>query len=91
VARKRSIVSTLDEMLRSSTPILDRGKPSCISVKLLVLLVALPGAAFAGGLKDPTAAALDHCLNKDANASTAGEVDCEATAKQAYDHRLNAA
>lgn len=59
--------------------------------KLLVLSVALPGAAYAGGVNDPTAAALDRCLNNDANASTAGQVDCEATATQAYDRRLNAA
>jgi len=58
---------------------------------VLLLMAYLPAAVFAAGAKDPTAVALDHCLNDAANASTAGQTDCETTATQAYDHRMNAA
>ncbi len=58
---------------------------------VVTLMVSLPVAAFAAGSKDPTAVALNHCLNDAANASTAGQTDCEATATQDYDHRMNAA
>ncbi|NYE30318.1 uncharacterized protein YecT (DUF1311 family) [Rhodanobacter sp. K2T2] len=63
-----------------------------ISKKFVAMLVvSLPVAAFAAGSQDPTAVVLNHCLNDAANASTAGQTDCEATATQAYDHRMNAA
>lgn len=40
---------------------------------------------------DPTAAALQRCLDDAAHASTAGQTECEATAMREYDRRMNAA
>ena len=51
----------------------------------------LPAVSAAAGLSDRTAATLERCLNYAANVSTAGQVDCEAAAMKAYDHRMNAA
>ncbi|WP_246675157.1 lysozyme inhibitor LprI family protein [Mesorhizobium sp. B2-3-4] len=52
----------------------------------------MPTAALADStLKDPTGEALDRCLNDAANASTSGQTDCEATASNDYDRRMNAA
>jgi uncharacterized protein YecT (DUF1311 family) len=41
--------------------------------------------------KDATEAALDSCLGAPANASTAGQTDCEAAAARSYDRRMNTA
>jgi len=56
-----------------------------------LLLAASPTTLMASTLEDPTAAALDRCLNDPANASTAGQTECEATASSDYDRRMNAA
>lgn len=40
---------------------------------------------------DRTQAALQRCLDAAANASTAGQTECEATAARSYDQRMNAA
>ncbi|MBZ9743470.1 MULTISPECIES: lysozyme inhibitor LprI family protein [unclassified Mesorhizobium] len=64
----------------------------CLATALICLLSAMPRAALAeSALKDPTAEALDRCLNDAANASTSGQTDCEATASSDYDRRMNAA
>lgn len=56
------------------------------------LLLATPSlAAFAGVSHDATAAALERCLALPANASTAGQTDCEAAAMRSYDRRMNVA
>jgi uncharacterized protein YecT (DUF1311 family) len=60
--------------------------------RLLFLLIALvPGTAVAATPVDPTAAALERCLNLAANASTAGQTQCEADAARTYDRRMNTA
>lgn len=56
-----------------------------------LLTVPLPAKLMASGLKDPTADALDSCLNDPAKGSTSGQTECEATATDDYDHRMNAA
>ncbi|MEW6631299.1 MAG: lysozyme inhibitor LprI family protein [Pseudomonadota bacterium] len=58
---------------------------------VFLLAPALPAALSASDLKDPTAETLDSCLNDAANASTAGQTGCEATASSDYDRRMNAA
>jgi len=60
---------------------------------VLVGLLALASQAplMASALEDPTAAVLDRCLNDAANASTAGQTECEAAATSDYDRRMNAA
>jgi uncharacterized protein YecT (DUF1311 family) len=55
---------------------------------LAALLFGAPAVAAPG---DPTAAALARCLDDAANASTAGQTDCEASALRAYDQRMNLA
>jgi len=68
------------------------GKRLAIGGALVCLLTpALPATLSASPLEDPTAIALDHCLNEAANASTAGQTECEAEASKNYDLRLNAA
>lgn len=60
--------------------------------RLLFLLIALvPGTALAATPDDATATALGRCLNAAANASTAGQTQCEADAARAYDRRMNTA
>lgn len=56
-----------------------------------LLVVASPTSLMASALEDPTAVALDRCLNDAANASTAGQTECEAAASSDYDRRMNAA
>jgi uncharacterized protein YecT (DUF1311 family) len=53
--------------------------------------MALSDAASASTVKDATAAALTCCLSTAANASTAGQTDCEAAAAKTYDRRMNVA
>lgn len=55
----------------------------------LALVASLP--AVADPAEDQTAAALSRCLALAANASTAGQVECEATALRNYDRRMNLA
>ncbi|QKD04102.1 lysozyme inhibitor LprI family protein [Mesorhizobium loti] len=63
-----------------------------ISGALACLLMALsPAPLLASGLKDPTAETLDRCLNDPDHGSTAGQTECEATATDDYDHRMNTA
>ncbi|MES2058373.1 MAG: lysozyme inhibitor LprI family protein [Pseudomonadota bacterium] len=54
----------------------------------LIIAAAAP-AAHAAPERDATEAALDRCLELPANASTAGQVDCEQIAAKAYDRRMN--
>ncbi len=57
---------------------------------IMCFVAAVPGlAAHPSG--DATAAALERCLASPANASTAGQTDCEASAMRGYDHRMNVA
>lgn len=71
----------------------------CVSGRLLVIggalvclmTVLLPANLMASALKGPTADALDRCLNDPAHASTSGQTECEATASDDYDRRMNAA
>ena len=56
-----------------------------------LLVVMWPGPVLASTSKDATAVALDRCLSTAANASTAGQTDCEAAAAHAYDRRMNVA
>jgi uncharacterized protein YecT (DUF1311 family) len=68
------------------------GKRGAIRGALVCLLtVALSATLLASPLEDTTAVALDHCLNEAANASTAGQTECEAEASKSYDLRMNAA
>ncbi|WP_157134736.1 lysozyme inhibitor LprI family protein [Sphingomonas sp. PAMC 26605] len=55
------------------------------------LAMAWLGLVSASTSKDATAAVLNHCLSATANASTAGQTDCEAAAEHAYDRRMNVA
>lgn len=57
---------------------------------LFVLLIMVATPSFAADA-DPTAVALDRCLEDPANSSTAGQTSCETQAAHSYDHRLNAA
>lgn len=56
-----------------------------------LLALASSGASFASDLKDTTAETLDRCLNDPASGSTAGQIQCEATASSDYDRRMNTA
>lgn len=56
-----------------------------------LLVAAAPTSPMASRLDDPTAAALDRCLNDAANASTADQTECEAAASSDYDRRMNTA
>lgn len=56
-----------------------------------LLVLASPTSPMASPLEDPTAVTLDRCLDDPANASTAGQTECEATASSDYDRRMNAA
>lgn len=49
------------------------------------------GVGAVGTRHDATEAALERCLGLPANASTAGQTDCETVAGRAYDKRMNAA
>jgi len=57
----------------------------------LILLALVPATALAAPAADPTATALEACLNAAANASTAGQTQCEADAARSYDRRMNTA
>jgi uncharacterized protein YecT (DUF1311 family) len=58
---------------------------------VLVALLLTASPAFAAPQADVTATALQRCLDNPANAATAGQVDCEASAMRSYDRRMNAA
>lgn len=58
---------------------------------LIVALLMMSGPALAAQSADPTGAALQRCLDDPLNASTARQVECEATAARTYDQRMNAA
>ncbi|WP_116090814.1 lysozyme inhibitor LprI family protein [Sphingomonas crusticola] len=61
-------------------------------VRLLALtLLAVTATPASAAVGDPTAAALDRCLDDPGNASTAAQTDCEGRAAHDYDRRLNAA
>jgi len=57
-----------------------------------VIVLMFPGLAVAKPVPgDATAVALEQCLALPANASTAGQTDCEAAAMHGYNHRMNVA
>lgn len=56
-----------------------------------LLVLASPTSPMVSPLEDPTAVTLDRCLDDPANASTAGQTECETTASSDYDRRMNAA
>ncbi|MEG3152760.1 lysozyme inhibitor LprI family protein [Sphingomonas sp. ZT3P38] len=62
------------------------GKASALAT---ILLAGASGAA--AQRADPTATALNRCLSAAANASTAGQTGCEASALRSYDQRMNVA
>src|SRR5438067_625878 len=57
-------------------------------ILLLPLIFASQARAIAG---DQTGIAREHCLQRRANASTAGQTACEARAAHDYDRRMNTA
>jgi uncharacterized protein YecT (DUF1311 family) len=61
------------------------------AVLACLLVLASPARLMGASLDDPTAATLDRCLSDPANASTAGQTECEAAALSDYDRRMNAA
>jgi uncharacterized protein YecT (DUF1311 family) len=58
---------------------------------ILALLAEITAPASAAVAHDPTATALERCLDSAAEASTAGQAACESRAMLAYDRRLNIA
>jgi uncharacterized protein YecT (DUF1311 family) len=58
---------------------------------VVTLAIFLAGTSAQAALPDATAAALARCLDQPANASTAGQTECETAAYRAYDRRMNAA
>jgi len=58
---------------------------------LLLTLLASPADFAAMPSADPTGARLARCLEREANASTAGQTECQATALRDYDRRMNLA
>ena len=58
---------------------------------LLLTLLASPADLAAMPSADPTCARLARCLEGEANASTAGQTECETTALRDYDRRMNLA
>ena len=57
-------------------------------MRALPLLAIIAGPVSIAS-RDPTAAALESCLDLPAQASTAGQTDCESQATQSYDRRMN--
>jgi uncharacterized protein YecT (DUF1311 family) len=57
----------------------------------LLLLALVPLVLAAAAVPDPTTVALQRCLDDAANASTAGQTQCEADAARAFDRRMNIA
>ncbi len=56
------------------------------------IFLTIPSVALAAAVPlDATAIALDRCLALPANASTAGQTDCEMAAMRSYDRRMNVA
>jgi len=63
-----------------------------VRVAIATLAMSLSTSALAASsARDGTAIALDRCLAVPANASTAGQTDCEAAALRGYDRRMNVA
>ncbi|WP_457313121.1 lysozyme inhibitor LprI family protein [Sphingomonas sp. UYAg733] len=63
-----------------------------IKSSIVLLLLGIGSAGLAATPRtDATAAELTRCLDDAANASTAGQTQCEANAARAYDRRMNAA
>jgi uncharacterized protein YecT (DUF1311 family) len=62
-----------------------------INKAFFAVLLITAGPALAAPQADPTAIALQSCLDNPADASTAGQVDCETSAARSYDRRMNAA
>jgi uncharacterized protein YecT (DUF1311 family) len=61
-------------------------------VAIATLAMSLSTSApAANSARDGTVLTLDRCLAVPANASTAGQTDCEAAALQGYDQRMNVA
>ena len=58
---------------------------------LLLALLAWPADLAAMPSADPTGASLARCLEREANASTAGQTECETKALRDYDRRMNLA
>ncbi|WP_426281761.1 lysozyme inhibitor LprI family protein [Sphingomonas sp. NFX23] len=58
---------------------------------LLLTLLASPADLAAMPSGDPTGTSLARCLERESNASTAGQTECQATALRDYDRRLNLA
>jgi uncharacterized protein YecT (DUF1311 family) len=56
---------------------------------LAMIAISIPTICMAAD-RDVTAAALDRYLAISANASTAGQTECEAAAMRSYDRRMNA-
>ena len=58
---------------------------------LLVGLFVQPAVGSGAVSPDATERQLRQCLNKPENASTAAQVECQASARKAYDRRMNLA
>jgi len=58
---------------------------------LLLTLLAWPADLAAMPSADPTGTRLARCLEREANASTAGQTECETKALRDYDRRMNLA
>jgi uncharacterized protein YecT (DUF1311 family) len=58
---------------------------------LLLTLLASPAHLAAMPSADPTGTSLARCLEREANASTAGQTECQTTALRDYDRRMNLA
>jgi uncharacterized protein YecT (DUF1311 family) len=75
----------------AAQPHLSRGSIWDRIIAVAVLMSVPSMAAAADVSDDPTAVALDQCLARPINASTAGQTDCEAMAMRSYDRRMNVA
>lgn len=60
-------------------------------VAFLLLACTVPGTAATATSYDQTNTALARCLDESANASTAGQTECQARATRAWDQRMNVA
>jgi uncharacterized protein YecT (DUF1311 family) len=68
----------------------DRGV-SMKPIAFLLLACTVPGTEARATSHDRTDAALARCLDDPANASTAGQTECQARAMRTWDERMNAA
>jgi uncharacterized protein YecT (DUF1311 family) len=60
-------------------------------IAFLLLACTVPGTEARATSHDRTDAALARCLDDPANASTAGQTECQARAMRTWDERMNAA